>query len=331
VQWKGFQRPKRLEVNNKTLTNTYGQFWTQPFERGFGTTVGNALRRVLLSSIEGAAITAVKIDGVLHEFSTIPGVREDVTNIILNLKQTPFKMKSDEPQTLYIQVKDKTEVKSGDIQVPDSVEVMDPDIHIASIEKGTELNIEMRLKNGHGYVKADRNWEEDMPSGYIPIDSVHSPIRKVRYDVSAARVGRMTDYEKLNMEIWTNGGVTPVDALALASKLLKSYLTIFINFEEEDEVIEVTEQKKEEVINDYLNKSVDELELTVRSTNCLKAANIKTIADLVQKTESEMLETKNFGRKSLKEIKDILKGMGLDLGMTLEEANKARPPEEKEE
>ena len=328
--WKGFQRPRKLEINEKTLSDTYGQFWTQPFERGFGTTVGNALRRVLLSSIEGAAITAVKIDGVLHEFSTIPGVREDVTDIILNLKQVPFKLNSEEPQSLSINVKNKTEVKSGDVEVPDVVEILDPDIHIATLEKGTELNIEMRLRNGHGYVKADRNWEEELSSGYIPVDSVHSPIKKVRYDVSAARVGRMTDYEKLNMEVWTNGGVTPVDAIALASKLLKSYLTIFINFEEEDEVEEQTEEKKEEVINDYLNKSVDELELTVRSTNCLKAANIKTIGDLVQKSESEMLETKNFGRKSLKEIKDILDKMGLDLGMTLEEANKARPPEEKE-
>jgi DNA-directed RNA polymerase subunit alpha len=331
VQWKGFQKPKRLEINKETLTNTYGQFWAQPFERGWGTTVGNALRRVLLSSIEGAAITAVKIEGVLHEFSTIPGIKEDVTNIILNLKQVPLKMSGYDQQTMTINVKGKTEVKSKDIVIPDGVVVLDPDVHIATLSEEAELNIEMRIKMGHGYVRADRNADEDLVSGYIPIDSVHSPVKKVRYDVSAARVGRMTDYERLNIDIWTNGGVSALDAIGLAAKLFKDNLTIFINFEDE-EIAEPQEKNlPQEITNEDLNRSVEELELTVRSANCLKAANIKTIGDLIQKSENEMLETKNFGRKSLKEIRDILTGMGLTLGMTLEEANRVKRPKENEE
>lgn len=331
MQWKGFQKPKRLEINKDTLTNTYGQFWAQPFERGWGTTVGNALRRVMLSSIEGAAITAVKIDGVLHEFSTIPGVKEDVTNIILNLKQVPLKMEGYDPQTLTINVKGKTEVKSSDIVAPEGITVLDSDVHIANLSDEAELNIEMRVKVGHGYVRADRNEDEDLTSGYIPVDSVHSPVKKVRYDVTAARVGRMTDYERLNIDVWTNGGVSALDAIGLAARLLKENLTIFISFEDE-EIVEPQEKSQNQLItNEDLNRSVEELELTVRSANCLKAANIKTIGDLIQKTEAEMLETKNFGRKSLKEIKDILTVMGLSLGMTLEEANRVRRPKEKEE
>jgi DNA-directed RNA polymerase subunit alpha len=331
VQWKGFQKPKRLEINKETLTNTYGQFWAQPFERGWGTTVGNALRRVLLSSIEGAAITAVKIEGVLHEFSTIPGIKEDVTNIILNLKQIPLKMNDYDPQTLTINVKGKTEVKSKDIVIPDGVTVLDPDVHIATLSEEAELNIEMRIKMGHGYVRADRNADEDLVSGYIPVDSVHSPVKKVRYDVSAARVGRMTDYERLNIDIWTNGGVSALDAIGLAAKLFKDNLTIFINFEDEEPAEPQEKNPPQEITNEDLNRSVEELELTVRSANCLKAANIKTIGDLIQKSENEMLETKNFGRKSLKEIRDILTGMGLSLGMTLEEANRVKRPKENEE
>jgi DNA-directed RNA polymerase subunit alpha len=331
VQWKGFQKPKRLEINKETLTNTYGQFWAQPFERGWGTTVGNALRRVLLSSIEGAAITAVKIEGVLHEFSTIPGIKEDVTNIILNLKQVPLKLNGYDPQTLTINVKGKTEVKSKDIIIPDGVTVLDPDVHIATLSEEAELNIEMRIKMGHGYVRADRNEDEDLTSGYIPVDSVHSPVKKVRYDVSAARVGRMTDYERLNIDIWTNGGVTALDAIGLAAKLFKDNLTIFINFEDEEPVEPQEKSLPQEITNEDLNRSVEELELTVRSANCLKAANIKTIGDLIQKSENEMLETKNFGRKSLKEIRDILTRMGLSLGMTLEEANRVKRPKENEE
>ena len=331
MQWRGFQKPKRLEINKETLTNTYGQFWAQPFERGWGTTVGNAMRRVLLSSIEGAAITAVKIEGVLHEFSTIPGIKEDVTNIILNLKQVPLKMNGYDPQTLTINAKGKTEVKSKDIIIPDGVTVLDPDVHIATLSEEAELNIEMRIKMGHGYVRADRNEDEDLASGYIPVDSVHSPVKKVRYDVSAARVGRMTDYERLNIDIWTNGGVTALDAMGLAAKLFKDNLTIFINFEDEEPAEPQEKSLPQEITNEDLNRSVEELELTVRSTNCLKAANIKNIGDLIQKSENEMLETKNFGRKSLKEIRDILVSMGLSLGMTLEEANRVKRPKENEE
>lgn len=331
MQWKGFQKPKRLEINKDTLTNTYGQFWAQPFERGWGTTVGNALRRVMLSSIEGAAITAVKIDGVLHEFSTIPGVKEDVTNIILNLRQVPLKMEGYDFQTLTINVKGKTEVTSKDIIAPENVTVLDPDIHIATLSEEAELNMEMRVKMGHGYIRADRNQDEDLTSGYIPVDSVHSPVKKVRYDVTAARVGRMTDYERLNIDVWTNGGVSALDAIGMAARLLKDNLTIFISFEDE-EIVEPQEKSTPQLItNEDLNRSVEELELTVRSANCLKAANIKTIGDLIQKSEADMLETKNFGRKSLKEIRDILTSMGLTLGMTLEEANRVRRPKEKEE
>lgn len=331
MQWKGFQKPKRLEINKETLTDTFGQFWAQPFERGWGTTVGNALRRVLLSSIEGAAITAVKIEGVLHEFSTIPGIKEDVTNIILNLKQVPLKMDGYDPQTLTINVKGKTEVTSKDIVIPEGVEVLDPNIHIATLSEEAELNVEMRIKMGHGYVRADRNEDEDLTSGYIPVDSVHSPVKKVRYDVGSARVGRMTDYERLNIDIWTNGGVSALDAIGLAAKLLKDNLTIFINFEDEEPAEPQEKNIPHEITNEDLNRSVEELELTVRSANCLKAANIKTIGDLIQKSENEMLETKNFGRKSLREIKDILTSMGLSLGMTLEEANRVKRPKENEE
>jgi len=331
VQWKGFQRPKRLEFDSETLTDFYGQFWAQPFERGFGTTVGNAIRRTLISSIEGAAITAVKIEGVLHEFSTIPGVTEDVTNIILNLKQIPFWMDIEEPQTLHLRVNGKTEVKSGDIEPIEGVRIIDPDVHIATISEDTELAIEMRLKIGRGYVRADRNWEEDLTSGYIPIDSVHSPIKKVRYDVESARVGRLTNYERLNIEIWSNGGITPANAIAHASKLMRDHLVIFMNSEDSEEVIEALSIESEDIMNENLSRSVEEMELTVRSANCLKAANIKTIGDLIQKSENEMLETKNFGRKSLREIKDILVKMGLSLGMTLEEAQAAKPLTEIEE
>lgn len=331
MQWKGFQKPKRLEINKETLTDTFGQFWAQPFERGWGTTVGNALRRVLLSSIEGAAITAVKIEGVLHEFSTIPGIKEDVTNIILNLKQVPLKMDGYDPQTLTINVKGKSEVTSKNIAVPEGVEVLDQNIHIATLSEEAELNVEMRIKMGHGYVRADRNEDEDLTSGYIPVDSVHSPVKKVRYDVGSARVGRMTDYERLNIDIWTNGGVTALDAIGLAAKLLKDNLTIFINFEDEEPAEPQEKSTPHEITNEDLNRSVEELELTVRSANCLKAANIKTIGDLIQKSENEMLETKNFGRKSLREIKDILTAMGLSLGMTLEEANRVKRPKENEE
>jgi DNA-directed RNA polymerase subunit alpha len=302
------------------MTERYGHFHAQPFERGFGTTIGNSLRRALLSSIEGAAITAVRIDGVLHEFSSIPGVVEDATDIILNLKQIPFKLHTSEPKTLRISRSDPGELRSGDIELDGDVEVLDPNIHIATVSEGGALNIEMRLKRGRGYVPADRNFDDDLPVGYIPVDSVHSPIKKVNFNVEAARLGQDTDYDKLSMEVWTNGSITPEHAIGLAAKLIKDHMSIFINFEEDvQEQTEPVASRSASSSNENLDRSVDELELSVRSYNCLKNSDIKTIRDLVQKSEGEMLKTKNFGRKSLNEIKDILSSMGLSLGMKLDE------------
>jgi DNA-directed RNA polymerase subunit alpha len=322
--WKGFQKPKRLAFDSESLTDKYGHFWAQPFERGFGTTIGNALRRVLLSSIEGAAITAVKIEGVLHEFQSIPGVVEDATDIILNLKQIPFKLNGDAPKAIYLRADQPGVVTSGMIEADADVEVLDKDVYIATVSEGGKLDMEMRLKKGRGYVSADKNFDEDLGIGFIPIDSVHSPVRKVNYSVEAARLGQITDYDKLSIEIWTNGSVIPADALGLAAKLLKDHMNIFINFEEEVETV-ATEERKPEIRNENLNRSVEELELSVRSYNCLKNANIQTIGELVQKTEAEMLKTKNFGRKSLNEIKEILTSMGLSLGMKIDEHGNAVP------
>jgi DNA-directed RNA polymerase subunit alpha len=317
--WKGFQKPKRLAVSTETLTDKYGQFSAQPFERGFGTTIGNALRRVLLSSIEGAAITAVKIEGVLHEFSSIPGVVEDATDIILNLKQIPLKMNVEGPKTLYLNVDQPAEVTSRMIQEDADIEILDKDVFLATVSEGGSLHIEMRVKNGRGYVSAEKNFDEDLPIGYIPVDSVHSPIRKVNYTVEAARLGQVTDYDKLALDVWTNGAIAPADAVGLAAKLLKDHMNIFINFEEAPEAEEVIPERIITVRNENLDRSVEELELSVRSYNCLKNANISTIRELVQKTEQEMLKTKNFGRKSLNEIKEILTAMGLSLGMKFDE------------
>ncbi len=317
--WKGFQKPKRLASNSETLTDKYGQFSAQPFERGFGTTIGNALRRVLLSSIEGAAITAVKIEGVLHEFSSIQGVVEDATDIILNLKQIPLKLNVEGPKSLYLHVDRPGEVTSRMIQEDPDVEILDKDIYLATVSEGGSLHIEMRVKIGRGYVPAEKNFDEDLPIGYIPVDSAHSPIRKVNYTVEAARLGQMTDYDKLTLDVWTNGAIAPQDAIGLAAKLVKDHMNIFINFEEVPEAEEVQKEKSVEGGNDNLDRSVEELELSVRSYNCLKNANITTIRELVQKTEQDMLKTKNFGRKSLNEIKEILGVMGLSLGMKFDE------------
>jgi DNA-directed RNA polymerase subunit alpha len=322
--WKGFQKPKRLAVDTETLTDKYGRFWAQPFERGFGTTIGNSLRRVLLSSIEGAAVTAVRIEGVLHEFQSIPGVVEDATDIILNLKQVPFKLNGDGPKAIYLRADQPSVVTSGMIEADSDVEVLDRDVYIATISEGGKLDMEMRLKRGRGYVSADKNFDEDLGLGFIPIDSVHSPVRKVNYTVEAARLGQITDYDKLTIEITTNGSVTPADSLGLAAKLLKDHMGLFINFEEEIET-STSEERKPEIRNENLNRSVEELELSVRSYNCLKNANIQTIGELVQKTEAEMLKTKNFGRKSLNEIKEILASMGLSLGMKIDEHGNAVP------
>jgi len=316
--WTGFQKPKRLEVDHSSLTNQFGRFYAQPFERGFGTTIGNALRRVLLSSIEGAAITAVRIEGVLHEFSPIPGAIEDTTEIILNLKKIPFKLLSDGPKTVMLSAEGEGVVKSGDIDLPSDVEVLDRDVVIANLTASGRLQIELRLNDGRGYVSAEKNFDEDLTLGFIPLDSVHSPVSKVNYVVESARVGQATDYDKLTLDVWTNGCVSPQDAVGLASKLLKDHLSIFINFEEEGTVDEAATETERDAIAEHLNRSVDELELSVRSYNCLKNADIKTIGELVQKSEAEMLKTKNFGRKSLNEIKEILTTMGLSLGMRID-------------
>jgi DNA-directed RNA polymerase subunit alpha len=320
--WKGFQRQKRLEYERDTLTDRFGRFYAQPFERGFGTTIGNALRRVLLSSIEGAAITAVKIDGVLHEFSPIPGVVEDATDIILNLKQIPLTCHVDYTKTLYVRVDKAGEVRARDIEVDQDIEILEPDAHIATVSEGGKLHMELRIKRGRGYVSADKNFDEDLGIGWIPIDSVHSPVKKVNYLVEAARLGQTTDYDKLTLDVWTNGSVTPNDAVSLAAKLVRDHLNIFINVDEVDEppAESIGEPARVGVGNEHLDKSVEELELSVRSYNCLKNANIRTIRELVQKTEPEMLKTKNFGRKSLNEIKEILSSMGLSLGMKVDQA-----------
>jgi DNA-directed RNA polymerase subunit alpha len=304
-----------LVANTETLTDRYGMFTAQPFERGFGTTIGNSLRRILLGSIEGAAITAVKIEGVAHEFSPIPDVVEDATDIILNLKQIPFKMTVDGVKTVRLDIDAPGEVRSGQIETDAEVEVLDRTMHIATVSERGKLHIEMRLKKGRGYVSAERNYDEDLPLGYIPIDSVHSPVRKVNFSVEAARLGQMTDYDKLTLEVWTNGAISPQDAIGQAAKLLKDHMAIFINFEETAEAAEAGAEAIEPKLNEVLTRSVEELELSVRSYNCLKNANIQTIGDLVQRTEAEMLRTKNFGRKSLNEIKELLAGLGLSFGM----------------
>jgi DNA-directed RNA polymerase subunit alpha len=325
--WRGLQLPGRLDFEREGSSDTFGRFSAQPFERGFGTTIGNALRRVLLSSIEGAAVTAVKIDGVQHEFSPIPGVVEDATDIILNLKQVPLKMHTDATKTLYVRVDKAGEVKAGDIETDADVEILEPDAHIATVSEGGKLHMEMRVKRGRGYISADKNFDEDLGIGWIPIDSVHSPVKKVNYLVEAARIGQNTDYDKLTIDVWTNGSVTPRDAVSLSSRLLRDHMAIFVNLEDiADLQAEGGGDQPRAASNENLDKSVEELELSVRSYNCLKNANIRTIRELVQKTEGEMLKTKNFGRKSLNEIKEILTGMGLSLGMRLDQPS-AQPQE----
>ncbi len=318
--------PSRLNVESETLTERYGKFYAQPFERGFGTTIGNSIRRALLSSIQGAAVTAVKIEGVEHEFSPIKGVVEDATDIILNLKQVPFKLHGNGPKTLTISKKGKGEVLSGDIQADSDVEILDPNIHIATISGSGTFNVEMRLKKGRGYVSAEFNNDDDLSVGYIPIDSVHTPIKKVNYTVEKTRQGSNTEFDKLTIEVWTDGSVKPEDAIGLAAKLVKDHMSIFINFEEEEEEYKYEDIARPPLMrNDLLDKPVDELELSVRSYNCLKNADIRTIRDLIRRTEKEMLHTKNFGKKSLTEIKDLLHGMGLDFGMEFDEQGNPIP------
>ena len=315
--WTGFQRPKRLEFDLESLTDRYGKFSAQPFERGFAVTVGHAMRRVLLSSIEGAAITGIKIEGVLHEFSSLPDIVEDTTDLILNLKEIPFRLHTDKSKTLVLNVKRGGEVTAGDIVEDAEFECLAPDTHICTLSKGGHLSMELRLCNGRGYVSAERNLEEDMSVGWILMDSVHSPVRRVNYAIETARLGRDTSYERLVLECWTNGTVTPDRAVALAAKLIRDHLAIFVDFEEEPEA-EVEEPDEDlTAFQATLERPVDELELSVRSYNCLKNADIQTIRDLVQKTESEMLKTKNFGKKSLEEIKEVLAELDLAPGMDL--------------
>lgn len=312
-----FQKPNKLFYDPDTLTSTLGQFHAQPFERGFATTVGHSLRRVLLSAIEGAALTAVKIDGVLHEFSSIPGVREDVTDIIMNLRQIPLILHSGEPKTLFLEAAGEGEIKSGDFKPDPDVEILDSDVHIATLNQEASISMEVRVKNGRGYVPANENHDEDLSLGYIAMDSVHSPVRRANFHVEAARLGQSTEYERLNLEVVTNGSVAPQDAVAQAAQILKEHLFMFINFEEDSEE-DVAEEDEDQAVNQNLIKPVEELELSVRAYNCLKNANVETIGELVVKTEAEMLKTKNFGRKSLSEIKELLAEMGLSFGMKID-------------
>ncbi len=317
--WRDLIKPKQLQVEKDSLSDTYGKFFAEPFERGFGTTLGNSLRRILLSSLQGAAITSVRIKGVLHEFSSIQGVTEDVTDIILNLKGVRLKLHSSDQAVIHIKHKGVGVVTAGSILLGHNVEIMNSDHHIATCGKDANLEVELTVKMGKGYVSADRNRDEKAPVGTIPIDSIYTPIKKVNFSVTNARVGQMTDYDKLNLEVWTDGSAKPEDAVAYAAKILKEQLTIFINFDEEVEpIIGEDALEDNDKVNENLYRTVEELELSVRSANCLKNAGIKLIGELVTKTEAEMLKTQNFGRKSLNEIKDILTVMGLTFGMKID-------------
>jgi DNA-directed RNA polymerase subunit alpha len=316
----GFQRPKYLDCDYDSLTETYGRFSAQPFERGFGITIGNALRRILLSSVSGAAITAVRIQGVLHEFSSIPGVVEDVTDIILNMKSVPLKLEGEEQKVMTLKKKGPAEAKTSDIEHDADIEILDENVHIASLDKDGKLDVEMIVKNNRGYISADLNFDKDLSVDYIPLDSSHSPVLKVNYRVEPARVGKRIDYEKLNLEIWTTGSISPMDALAQAAKIMRDHLVIFLNIVDEPmEREQVTAKKEIPYLSqlDILSKSIDHLELSVRSNNCLRSAGIEKIYELVQKTEEELLRTKNFGRKSLSEIKETLQELGLGLNIDL--------------
>ncbi len=316
--WSDFQKPKKLEYDAESLTPQYGKFVAQPFERGFGTTIGNALRRVLLSSVEGAAVTAVRVEGVLHEFSSLTGVVEDMTDVVLNLKQIPFRIHSRGSKTLFLEKKGPGIVTAADIQEEADVEILDPSAYIATLSKEGSLKMEIRLKVGRGYVSADRNADPDLPLGYIPVDSIHSPVRRVNYHVEGARVGQVTDYDRLVLEIWTNAAVAPQEALSMGAALLGEHLSIFSGFQAAQEEEEVAQEPDvDPKLLEMLAKPIEELDLSVRSANCLKNANIRTLGDLVQRSEREMLSTKNFGRKSLDEIKEVLDTLGLSFGMSL--------------
>lgn len=320
ISWRNFEMPKKLVSDDSTYTDTYGKFIAEPFERGYGVTIGNALRRVLLSSIEGAAVTSIKIKGAQHEFSTIPGVAEDMVQVILNIKKLILKSYAKEPKTIFLKVDKKGEVTAADIETDETIEVLNPDLYIATLTKKTELEIEMEVGRGRGYVPAERNKKETQSIGAIPIDSIFTPVTKVNLSVENTRVGQMTDYDKLILDIWTNGSITPKDALLYASHILQRHLDIFVNFgklpEEEEEPAETPEEVE---LYEKLSMPISELELSVRSSNCLKEARIKTIGDLVRRSELEMLKYRNFGKKSLAEINKILVEMGLGLGMKFDD------------
>jgi DNA-directed RNA polymerase subunit alpha len=313
-----FELPSKLTKVEEGATPTYGKFIAEPFEAGYGHTIGNSLRRVLLSSIEGSAISSIKIEGVNHEFQSIDGVVEDVTDIVLNLKKVLIVSEKREPITLSIKASKAGAVTAADIQADANIKIVNPDQVICTLDKTGSFEAEVEIKTGRGYYPGEQNKKEEQAIGVIPIDSLFSPIRKVNYTVTNARVGQQTDYDKLTLEVWTNGAIRPDDAVAFAAKILKEQLTIFINFEEQPEPVDAPKNEEQEKLNENLWRTVDELELSVRSANCLQNANIKYIGELVQKTEAEMLKTKNFGRKSLKEIKELLAEMGLQLGMKLD-------------
>ena len=323
IRWKTFEMPKRLEADKATLTPTYGKFIAEPFERGYGTTLGNALRRVLISSIEGAAVTNVKIEGMLHEFSSLEGVLEDGAQIVLNVKKLILRYHGKEAKKIKIDVKRAGEVTARDIQADETVEVINPELHLCTLTKETRFQIEMEVERGRGYVLAERNKKEDSPIGVVPVDSLFSPVIKVNFAVEETRVGQTTDYDRLILEIWTNRAVSPEEALLYASNILQRHLDIFVNYGELPEEEEEEEEDDQEFL-DMIRKPISELELSVRSANCLEAANIKAIGDLIQKTEPQMLKYKNFGKKSLAEINSILESMGLKLGMNIQERTKKK-------
>ncbi|MCM8782848.1 MAG: DNA-directed RNA polymerase subunit alpha [Candidatus Omnitrophica bacterium] len=319
IKWRDFQLPKRLECEETTYTNTYGKFFASPLEKGYGVTLGNSLRRVLLSSIEGSAVTWVKIEGVSHEFSTVPGVLEDVPEIILNIKSLIVRMHSKIPKTIYIKKDTKGEVTGKDIITDETVEIINPDLHIATLTRDIKFYMEMEVAKGRGYVPAELNKKEEQAIDVIPIDSIFTPVKKVNFTVENTRVGQRTDYEKLIIEVWTNGAVSPKDAIIYAGNILQRHLDIFVNFGQlPEEEIEEELTPTEVALYEKLKLPISELELSVRSSNCLREAKIKTIADLVVKTEEEMLTLKNFGKKSLNEIKNLLQGMGLSFGMQVD-------------
>lgn len=316
--WKQLIKPRRIEIQTDTATGFYGKFIAEPLERGFGTTLGNALRRVLLSSLQGGAITSVRIEHVQHEYSTIPGVVEDITDIVLNLKEIRLRMHSPEPRSMTLEAKGPCRVSAAEIRTDAMVDILNREHHIAELSENATLKMEMTVRTGKGYVPAERNLEEGAPIGTIPIDAIFSPVKKVNFTVTNARVGQQTDYDRLTLEVWTDGSVLPADAVAYAAKILKDQLTVFINFDEDTDIPDEPARLEEGDVNENLFRPVEELELSVRAYNCLRNANIKYIGELVRRTEQEMLKTKNFGKKSLNEIKDVLQEMGLSLGMQTE-------------